>query len=121
LRAVVYDDARGGYIHNIPGTFARSSSDIGIVDYFGGVVPPGSPTVSNYNLLNNAYNPTVYKGARLSAFYKINDDWNLLLQQSYQSLEADGVYAYSPALGDLNVQQSSNEEISSGPTPGFKL
>jgi len=105
LRAVIYDDSRGGYIHNIPGTFARSGSDIGIVDYFGGVVPPGSATVSNNNLVNKAYNPTVYKGARLSAFYKFNDDWNLLLQQSYQSLEADGVYAYDPSLGDLNVQQ----------------
>src|SRR6266851_44301 len=105
LRAVIYDDSRGGYIHNIPGTFARSGSDIGIVDYFGGVVPPGSATVSNNNLVNKAYNPTVYKGARLSAFYKFTDDWHLLLQQSYQSLEADGVYAYDPSLGDLNVQQ----------------
>src|SRR5580704_15566392 len=51
LRAVIYDDARGGYIHNIPGTFARSGSDIGIVDYFGGVVPPGSTTVSNNSLI----------------------------------------------------------------------
>ena len=105
LRAVIYNESRGGYIHNVPGTFARSSSDIGIVNYFGGVVPPGSPTVSNYNLVNHAYNPTVYQGARLSALFKFNDDWDLLLQQSYQSLEADGVYAYSPLLGDLNVQQ----------------
>ena len=113
LRGVIYDDARGGYIHNVPGTFARSGSDIGIVDYFGGVVPPGSATVSNNSLVSHAYNPTTYKGVRLSAFYQINEDWNLLLQQSYQSLEADGVYAYDPTLGDLNVQQynpSSNKD-----------
>jgi iron complex outermembrane recepter protein len=96
LRAVIYDDARGGYIHNVPGTFARSGTDIGIVDYFGGVVPHGSATVSNNGLVNHAYNPTTYQGIRVSAFAKFSDGWSLLLQQSYQRLEADGVYAYDP-------------------------
>jgi iron complex outermembrane receptor protein len=105
IRAVIYSDSRGGYIHNVPGTFARSGTDIGIVDYFGGVVPPGSATLSNNSLVNNAYNPTTYQGMRLSALYQFNDDWSLLLQQSYQTLEADGVFAYDPTLGDLNVQQ----------------
>jgi iron complex outermembrane recepter protein len=113
VRAVIYDDSRGGYIHNIPGTFARSSTDIGIVNYFGGVVPPGSATISNNNLVNHAYNPTDYLGMRVSALYKFNDEWNLLIQQSYQSLDAEGSYAYAPALGDLNVQEynpSSNKD-----------
>jgi outer membrane receptor protein involved in Fe transport len=105
VRAVIYDDARGGYIHNIPGTFTRSATDLGIVDYFGGVVPPGSQSLSNYNLVSHAFNPVTYKGARVSALYRINDQWNLLLQQSYQSMEADGIFAYNPSLGDLNVQQ----------------
>jgi iron complex outermembrane recepter protein len=105
IRAVIYDDSRGGYIHNIPGTFTRSSTDASIVSYFGGVVPTGSPSLSNSDIVNHAYNPTVYKGARLSALWQFNDDWRLLLQQSYQSLEADGVFAYAPELGDLNVQQ----------------
>src|SRR5271156_6168324 len=61
LRAVIYDDSRGGYINNIPGTFTRAPSDGGIVDYFGGVVPPGSATVSNFGLVNHAYNPTTYQ------------------------------------------------------------
>src|ERR1700728_1095610 len=43
VRAVIYDDARGGYINNIPGTFTRAPTDRGIIDYFGGVVPPDSP------------------------------------------------------------------------------
>ncbi len=30
LRAVIYDDERGGYINNVPGTFTRSNTDIGI-------------------------------------------------------------------------------------------
>jgi iron complex outermembrane recepter protein len=113
VRAVIYDDTRGGYIHNVPGTFARSGTDIGVAYYFKGVVPPNSATVSNNDLVNHAYNPTTYKGARLSGLYKFNDDWNLLLQQSYQTLEADGSFAYAPSLGDLNVQEynpSSNKD-----------
>lgn len=105
LRGVIYNDSRGGYIHNVPGTFARSGTDIGIVDYFGGVVPAGSSTLSNNGLVNGAYNPTRYQGLRLSMLYQMNDDWNVLLQQSFQTLEANGVFAYDPTLGDLNVQQ----------------
>ena len=41
----------------------------------------------------------------MSGLYQINEDWNLLVQQSYQSMEADGVFAYDPQLGDLDVQQ----------------
>jgi outer membrane receptor protein involved in Fe transport len=105
VRAVIYDDRRGGYINNIPGTFAREPTDGGIVTYFGGVVPANSQTLSNSNLVGNAINPVTYTGARASLYYKYNEDWNALLQQSYQNMEADGVFAYNPLLGDLNVQQ----------------
>jgi iron complex outermembrane recepter protein len=105
LRAVIYDDSRGGYIHNIPGTFTRSPTDLGIVDYFGGVVPPGSQSLSNASVVSNAINPVTYKGVRVSGLYQFNNDWNLLLEQSYQSMEADGIFAYNPQLGDLDVQQ----------------
>jgi iron complex outermembrane recepter protein len=105
FRAVIYDDRRGGYINNVPGTFTRQPTDGGIVSYFGGVVPQNSQTLSNSNLVGNAINPVTYTGVRGSLYYKFNDDWNVLLQQSYQQMEADGVFAYNPALGDLNVQQ----------------
>jgi iron complex outermembrane receptor protein len=104
VRAVIYDDRRGGYIHNIPGTFTRSSTDVGISYYFG-TVPPGSESLSNNAVVSRAFNPVSYQGARLSGLYQFNDDWNLLLQQSYQQMVADGVFAYNPLLGDLNVQQ----------------
>ena len=51
VRAVIYSDRRGGYINNVPGTFAHESTDIGIhyADYPTGCgatgtcqVPPGS-------------------------------------------------------------------------------
>jgi iron complex outermembrane receptor protein len=105
LRAVIYDDSRGGYIHNVPATFSRAPTDAGIVSYFGGVVPPGSASLSNGSLLSNAFNSLTYQGVRVSGLYQFNEAWNLLVEQSFQSVNAGGVFAYDPGLGDLNVQQ----------------
>ena len=45
VRAVIYNDRRGGYIDNVPGTFTRKDTDLGI--YYahnpGGGVPANSP------------------------------------------------------------------------------
>ena len=74
VRAVIYDDSRGGYINNVPSTFTRKDSDLGI--HYGGYatacsvgaptaagtcptgskataygVPPGSPVANNNNLV----------------------------------------------------------------------
>jgi hypothetical protein len=76
FRAVIYDDRRGGYINNVPGTFTRQPTDGGIVSYFGGVVPTNSQTLSNANVAGNAINPVTYTGVRGSLYYKFNDDWN---------------------------------------------
>jgi outer membrane receptor protein involved in Fe transport len=133
IRAVIYDDHRGGYINNVPGTFSRLPTDIGIhyAGYatacttgapVGGVcqgkgnaavtygVPPGSPSVSNGDLVGNAINPVTYQGIRFSALGKINEDWNVLLVQSYQDMDSEGVFYVTPqssagqALPDLGVQ-----------------
>jgi len=111
LRAVIYNDSRGGYINNIPGTFARSINDRGAPTYATstGVLPP-SETLTNANLVANAINPVTYQGIRASALYKINDDWNVLVAQSYQTMDAEGVFAqqqYNSAgvvQPDLTVQ-----------------
>lgn len=105
LRGVIYDDSRGGYIHNVPGTFTRRATDPGIVDYFNGVLPATNETLSNDKLVSRAFNPVTYKGMRLSGLGRVNDDWTILVQQSYQDMMADGVFAYDPQFGDLNVQQ----------------
>jgi iron complex outermembrane recepter protein len=118
VRGVIYDDARGGYINNVPGTFTRSNDDAGI-HYAGypvpasGIcpngkpsgttgfcVPPGAPSINNYNLVQNAINPVTYKGMRVEALWKINDDWNALVTQSYQSMDAQGVFYEMPLSSD---------------------
>ena len=124
VRVVIYDDKRGGYINNVPATFTRKDTDIGIhyANYpavngacpDGGVnngfcVPPGSPSINNYNNTASGINPVTYQGARAEVLYKINDDWDLLLSQSYQDMNSQGVFYQQPnasdgaALGPLEV------------------
>jgi iron complex outermembrane recepter protein len=109
VRGVVYNDRRGGYINNVPATFTRKPSDLGIgyANYPTGCgtdtpcqVPPGSPVLNNYAIAHNAINPVTYQGFRASALWNINSDWSALLTQSYQTIEADGVFYQMPNGSD---------------------
>ncbi len=117
IRGVIYDDHRGGYIDNVPSTFTRKNSDLG--NFYAGITPgagglcpngqpsstgycavPGSPVANNYAIARRASNPVDYTGMRLSALYQINDDWNVLIAQSYQNMEADGLFTQYPTGSD---------------------
>src|SRR6266852_3448365 len=115
VRAVIYNDRRGGYIDNVPATFTRKNTDIGIhyANYpavngkcpdgqpnAGFCVPPGSPAVNNNNLVGRAINPVTYQGIRVEALYKFNEDWNALITQSYQDLNSQGVFYQQPNASD---------------------
>src|SRR5882724_4326509 len=99
-RLVVYNENRGGYINNVPATFKRANTDVGIVDYFNGHVPALDQSANNNLVAGRAINPVTYKGVRGSLLYQFNDDWNALVTQSYQSLEADGVFYQMPVGSD---------------------
>ena len=111
VRAVIYEDNEGGYINNVPATFARENTDIGIhyanypavngqcpngLPNNGWCVPPGSPVINNYSIAANHINPVTYKGTRVELLYKFNDDWNALITQSYQNMDAQGVFYDQP-------------------------
>ncbi len=115
LRAVIYDDRRGGYIDNVPATFTRKNTDIGIhyanfpavngqcpdgLPNNGFCVPPGSPSINNSSIASRAINPVTYKGTRVEALYKFNDDWDALITQSYQQMDAEGVFYQQPNASD---------------------
>jgi iron complex outermembrane receptor protein len=86
VRAVIFNDHRGGYIDNVPSTIGFQP---------GSAAASTGATANNANLIGTETNPVNYQGFRLSALYKITDDWNVLLQQNYQDLRADGYfYAY---------------------------
>ena len=124
VRGVVYDDRRGGYINNVAGTFTRDAARDLSIHYanfatacssgvpVGGVctapgatgtafgVPPGSPVINNSALASRAINPVTYQGFRVSALWKIRDDWTALITQSYQSMDAEGVFYQMPIASD---------------------
>ncbi|HYK99671.1 MAG TPA: TonB-dependent receptor [Steroidobacteraceae bacterium] len=97
VRAVVYTDHRGGYIDNVPSTFTRApnSTDPGPAS-FGLTYPANTPTANNFNLAQRAQNPLSYSGLRVQALWQFKEDWSLLIQQSYQNMEADGSFQQYP-------------------------
>ncbi len=115
VRAVIYNDQRGGYIDNVPATFTRKNTDLGIhyagypavngqcpdgLPNNGFCVPPGSPTLNNNSIAGRAINPVTYQGIRAQLLYKFNDDWDVLLAQSYQDMHSQGVFYQQPNASD---------------------
>ena len=140
-RGVFFYDYRGGYIDNVPGTFTRKDSDVGIhyANYatacdngtpVGGAcptggtptafgVPPGSPVLNNSAIVDQNINPVTYKGGRVEALYKFNDDWDVLISEMYQKMNSQGVFYQQPnasdgaPLGSMQVtlfNQTNNED-----------
>ena len=96
VRGVIYTDRRGGYIDNVPSTFTRQTRDLGPPSYGFAGYPANAPSANNYSLAENNQNPVTYSGMRLSALWQMNPDWSLLIQQTYQNMEADGSFAQYP-------------------------
>jgi iron complex outermembrane receptor protein len=113
LRATIYDDRRGGYIDNVPSTFTRKASDPGPISY-GSTYPANSPGINNYSLAKKNQNPTTYTGARVSALWAVNEDWNVLIEQSYQNLDANGSSASEP-IGSEGQKLGPLQETSFSP------
>ena len=63
----------------------------------GCTLPPArAPQANNYSIAQKDFNPVTYQGARLSALYQINDDWNVLITESLQDLDAEGLSVEYP-------------------------
>jgi outer membrane receptor protein involved in Fe transport len=98
VRAVVFSEHQGGYISNVPSTIGYPAGNTA-------VTLGGNPIANNANVLQNDANTVDYQGARLSALWKINDNWNFLLQQNYQDTQADGwFYTYPQDSNGNNLQ-----------------
>jgi iron complex outermembrane recepter protein len=123
VRGVIYTDHRGGYIDNVPATFTRKNTDIGSffaylpgtpipgtnpVQYTcpdglpnnGSCIPPGSPVINNSLVARDNINPVQYQGIRAELLYKFSDDWDLLVTQSYQDMNSQGVFYQQPFASD---------------------
>src|SRR5262249_49487797 len=53
-----------------------------------------------YGIAARAINPVTYKGVRGSALWEINDDWDALITQTYQNIDAHGVFYQMPKSSD---------------------
>jgi len=100
---VIYEHPRRLYPQRA-GTFSRSAAISA-----SSIISAASclPEARRYRIAGWLITPNIHDlpGSAIVGLAQFSDDWSLLLQQSYQRLEADGVYAYDPTLGDLNVQQ----------------
>ena len=120
VRVVVYNDRQGGYIDNVPSTYTRSNSDLGN-SYWnimptagkcpnglpagaaGLCAPPNSGQVNNYAIAEKDSNPVTYTGMRVSALYKANNDWDLLIAESFQNMDAEGLSVEYPTGSDFQA------------------
>lgn len=109
-RIAFYNVNLGGYIDNVLGEFTldpeinpESAVDLG---------PDATyQTVNNADLVEENFNDSYYKGLRAGLYHEFNSDWNLLVQNTYQELGADGVFDYDPEVGDLEVTRFFPDEL----------
>lgn len=88
IRAVLFNDHQGGYISNVPSTISYAP---------GTAAGATGVSASNASVLCNNCNTVDTQGFRLSALWKMNDNWNLLVQQNYQDMNAQGYFYSYPA------------------------
>jgi len=107
VRIAAYDVNYGGYIDNVQGTisFEQSSRIINqdATDIYA--------VADNSAFVEDDFNESSYTGARLSSLFDINEDWSLQVGFMTQKLEADGVFDFSPGVGDLQVQRFSPDKL----------
>lgn len=115
VRLAAYNAREGGFIDSIPATRQIPETNPGlqyVAFLFGGFVPPRE-TVNNDGIAKDDFNVSEFTGLRASVAYEINDDWDILVQHTDQSLETEGVYEFEPDLStddDLNVATFSPDE-----------
>ncbi|MFQ3313812.1 MAG: iron complex outermembrane receptor protein, partial [Colwellia sp.] len=105
VRVTAYNDHQGGWIDNIlnvPGEGGYNGSAVVIDRISGGVLanPQSTPITApqNHALVEDNFNTADYAGARFGLAYIINNEWDLLVQHTQQSLDTEGVFSYDPNL-----------------------
>ena len=100
-RLVVYRDAQGGWVNNVPATFTPSAEviDRNNAGYGPRVAEADSiASARNDTLVREDWNDATYQGLRAGLLYGINDDWEALVQHTAQTLETEGTFLVDPSL-----------------------
>lgn len=91
LRVVGFYKRDGGFIDNVPGT--RCFEPI-----------PGGICVDNTAFVEENYNDTDTYGLRAALGVELDDNWTITPTVMYQNTRSNGMYAFDPSVGDLQVQ-----------------
>jgi len=125
VRVAAYNDSQGGWIDNIlnvPGQGGYNGSAVVISRVSGGALtnPENVPVTAPKNdaLVEDNFNTANYAGARFGLSYLINDEWELLVQHTQQSLDTEGVFAYDP---NLEGESSTNRFVPENNNDDFGL
>jgi iron complex outermembrane receptor protein len=115
LRVAAYNESQGGWIDNVlnePGNGGYIGSAVVIDRISGGVLsdPENTQVISpkNDTLVEDDINDATYSGARFGLSYHMNENWNLLVQHTQQTLTTEGVFAYDP---NLQGESSANRFV----------
>ena len=125
VRVAAYNDHQGGWIDNIlnvPGEGGYNGSAVVISRISGGALttPENVPVTAPKNdaLVEDNFNTANYAGARFGLSYLINNEWELLVQHTQQSLDTEGVFAYDP---NLEGESSTNRFVPENNNDDFGL
>jgi iron complex outermembrane recepter protein len=88
VRLVGWDEKDAGFIDNVHGTAFFPTSGI---------------TVDNAGRTRNNFNDVETKGGRAALKVDLNDNWTILPQFMGQVTDANGNFAYNPAVGPLET------------------
>jgi len=138
LRVAAYNESQGGWIDNIendPNNGGYIGSAVVIDRISGGAlqaqgIDPADMdarreingfnrseaavvTPRNSEHVEDNFNDAVYSGARFGLSYIINEDWDLLVQHTEQTLDTEGVFAYDPTVeGESSAIRFQSDENS---------
>ena len=74
-------------------------------------VPVIYDVANNSATIEDDFNDAHYAGARFGLKWNLNDNWDLLVQNTQQSLKTEGVWDYDAAKGDLKVSRFAPDKL----------
>ena len=98
IRLVAWDEHDAGYIHNVAGTNLTAGIVNGIRTF-----PTTGDSISDAPFVNPRNNTVTTEGGRASLLVNLSDNWTITPQFIGQRQSSSGIFAYDPAIGDLDV------------------
>jgi outer membrane receptor protein involved in Fe transport len=96
LRVVAWSKQDAGFIDNVYGTRTYPTSGI---------------TANNADRVNDNYNEANTEGARAALKIDLNDNWSITPSIVGQNTNSDGINAFDPGVGDLDVTHFYPEDF----------